>query len=186
MMAAALKRTTLPLVLALALSSAGQAGLWLRVAFVKQQKNGCGAASIAMVMQYWQRRQDLSLPAAEIDAPEIQKNLYSKKGHGIYAADLEQYFQQHGFRTFAFTGTWDDLRQHLEKGRPLIVALRPSRLESSLHYVVIAGIDPRNNMVMTNDPAERKLLGRQRAEFEKEWSGTGHWTLLALPVAQPR
>jgi len=42
-------------------------------------------------------------PAAEADAPEIQKNLYSQKGRGIYASDLEQYFQRHGFRTFAFT-----------------------------------------------------------------------------------
>ncbi len=185
-MAAALKRTTLLLVLSLALSAPGQAGLWLDVPFVKQQKEGCGAATIAMVMQYWQQQQNLSLSAAETDAPEIQKILYSKKGHGIYASDLEQYFQRHGFRTFAFTGTWDDLRQHLEKGRPLIVALRPSRLESSLHYVVIAGIDPGRNMVLMNDPAERKLLGKQRAEFEKEWSGTSRWTLLALPQTQPR
>jgi len=185
-MAAALKRTTLLLVLGLTLSAPGQDSLWLDVPFVKQQKNGCGAASIAMVMQYWQRQQNLLVPAAEADAPEIQKNLYSKKGRGIYASDLEQYFQRHGFRTFAFTGTWDDIRQHLEKGRPLIVALKPSRLESSLHYVVIAGLDSRRNMVLTNDPAERKLLGRQRAEFEKEWSGTSRWTLLALPQTTPR
>src|SRR6266853_122064 len=105
-MAAALRRTTLLLVLSLTLSAPGQDSLWLDVPFVKQQKNGCGAASIAMVMQYWQRQQNLSVPAAEADAPEIQKNLYSQKGSGIYASDLEQYFQRHGFRTFAFTGTW--------------------------------------------------------------------------------
>ncbi len=29
-------------------------GVWLDVPFVKQEKDGCGAASIAMVMQYWQ------------------------------------------------------------------------------------------------------------------------------------
>lgn len=185
MMTAALKQTTLLLVLGLALAAPAQDSLWLDVPFVKQQKNGCGAASIAMVMQYWQQKQN-SAPAAEADAPEIQKDLYSKKGHGIYAADLEQYFQRHGFRTFALTGTWDDLRQHLEKGRPLIVALKPSRLESSLHYVVIAGLDSERNLVLMNDPAERKLLSRQRAEFEKEWNGAGHWTLLALPLAQPR
>jgi len=32
-----------------------QTAVWLDVPFVKQEKNGCGAASIAMVMQYWQR-----------------------------------------------------------------------------------------------------------------------------------
>ena len=35
-------------------------GVWLDVPFVKQEKNGCGAASIAMVMQFWQRQQGLT------------------------------------------------------------------------------------------------------------------------------
>ena len=34
--------------------AAERSGVWLDVPFVKQQKNGCGAASIAMVMRYWQ------------------------------------------------------------------------------------------------------------------------------------
>ena len=96
-------------------------GIWLDVPFVKQEKNGCGAASIAMVMQYWQRRQQA--PAAVPDVAEIQRTLYSRRARGIYASDLEEYFRQHGFRTFAIQGQWDDLSQHLEKGRPLIVAL---------------------------------------------------------------
>ena len=37
--------------------AAQQPGVWLDVPFVRQEKNGCGAASIAMVMQYWQRQQ---------------------------------------------------------------------------------------------------------------------------------
>src|SRR5579864_139529 len=139
MMAAALKRTTLLLILSLL--AAGQSGVWLDVPFVKQEKNGCGAATIAMVMQYWQQQKNASLPATAIDANAIQQVLYSRKDHGIYASGMEDYFQQHGFRTFAFTGTWGDLKQHLEKGRPLIVALKPSHLESSLHYVFIAGVD---------------------------------------------
>jgi len=41
-------------------SAAVSAGLWLDVPFVKQEKNGCGSASIAMVMQYWQKQQGRS------------------------------------------------------------------------------------------------------------------------------
>src|SRR6516164_8312548 len=86
-------------------------GVWVDVPFIKQEKNGCGAASIAMVMQYWlqQQRQDPN-PATEADADAIQRALYSEKAHGIRASDMERYFQQHGFRTFAFQGAWDDLR----------------------------------------------------------------------------
>src|ERR1041384_2304888 len=77
-------------------------GLWLDVPFVKQVKEGCGAASIAMVMRYW--AQQGNRDPQGVDAAEIQKTLYSKKGHGIYASDVEGYFKDHGFRTFAFKG----------------------------------------------------------------------------------
>ena len=33
----------------------GPPGVWLDVPFIKQEKDGCGAASISMVMQYWNR-----------------------------------------------------------------------------------------------------------------------------------
>lgn len=153
-----------------------QPALWLDVPFVRQEKNGCGAASIAMVMQYWQRQQG-STPSA--DPEQIQRALFSRPAQGIYASDMERYFQQHGFRTFAFAGEWKDLKAHLEKGRPLIVALKPGG--SDLHYVVVVGLDDQQGVVLKNDPAERKLLKQERANFEKEWNAAGNWTLLAVP-----
>ena len=156
--------------------SATQSVLWLDVPFVKQQKNGCGAASIAMVMRYWQRQSPIqvSTPAVE----EIQRALYSPRARGIYASDMERYLQQHGFRTFALRGEWADLKHHLDKGRPLIVALRSG---SDLHYVVVTGLDPQQDAVLKHDPAERELRRQRRSEFEKEWKAAGNWTLLAVP-----
>jgi len=151
-------------------------GVWLEVPFVRQEKSGCGAASIAMVMQYWQRQQG-KLPNA--DPEQIQRALYSRRAHGIYASDMESYLQQHGFRTFAFVGDWKDLKEHLEKGRPLIVALNLGH--SDLHYVVVAGLDWQQDVVLKNDPAERKLLKQGHSDFEKEWKAAGNWTLLAVP-----
>ena len=160
-------------------------GLWLDVPFVKQEKNGCGAASIAMVMQYWalQRGRPQSPNA---DVIQIQRALYSDHAHGIYASDLERYLQQEGFRTFAFRGEWTDLKQQLEKGRPLIVGLKPDWGNIPLHYVVIAGLDWEQGLVMVNDPAQRKLLKQDRSSFEREWSAAGKWTLLALPQPDTR
>jgi ABC-type bacteriocin/lantibiotic exporter with double-glycine peptidase domain len=155
-------------------------GVWLDVPFIRQEKDGCGAASIAMVMQYWLKQKSMPVDAGA-DAIEIQRVLYSSKDHGIHASELEAYFQQHGFQTFTFTGKWSDLQQHLEKGRPLIVALKPSALESSLHYVVVVGVDPEQDVVYLNDAAERKLLKQDRASFEKQWKAVKQWTLLALP-----
>jgi ABC-type bacteriocin/lantibiotic exporter with double-glycine peptidase domain len=158
-------------------------GIWLDVPFVQQSKEGCGAASIAMVMQYW-IRQSGRQPSDASDATQILKQLHSPEAHGIYASAMESYLQQQGYRTFVLRGQWFDLEQHLRKGRPLIVALRPIENSSALHYVVVAGLDPARNLVMFNDPAGRKLEKLDRRTFEKEWNVTGNWTLLAVPPSR--
>ena len=152
-------------------------GIWLDVPFVRQVKEGCGAASIAMVMQYWAQKQNRN--PQRIDPSRIQSILYSKKGHGIYASDVEAYFREHGFRTFAFKGEPSDLKEHLEKGRPLMVALKPAA--GPLHYLVVVGLEWQNHLIVVNDPAQRKLLKLDQSSFEQEWRAAGNWTLLALP-----
>ena len=161
-------------VVALSLPAA-ESSVWLDVPFVKQQKNGCGAASIAMVMGYWQRHLPDQPMSPEVD--EIQLALYSHRARGIYASDVELYLQRHGFRTFALRGEWTDLEQHLKKGRPLIVALRSGK---DLHYVVVTGVETQE-FVLKHDPAVRGLLRQRRFEFEREWKAANNWTLLAVP-----
>ena len=114
------------------------------------------------------------------DASQIKRSLYSKSGHGIYASDMMQYFQQQEYRTFAIRGEWTDLKEQLEKGRPLIVALKPGAV-GPLHYVVVTGLDWEMGLVLMNDPGQRKLLKEDRSLFEQEWSAAGKWTLLAVP-----
>jgi ABC-type bacteriocin/lantibiotic exporter with double-glycine peptidase domain len=173
-----LSRIAISLWLCGSLLAAGTSGVWLDVPFVRQEKNGCGAASMAMVMQYWLQQQ--GRVSDEADPALIQRALYSRQAQGIYASDIEQYLQQHGFRTFAFHGEWESLKEHLEKGRPLLVALRPSG-DAPLHYVVVTGLDWDRGLVMVNDPAARKLLKEERSKFEAEWKATANWTLLAVP-----
>ena len=164
------------LVLCGVLCTAEEPGVWLDVPFVAQEKNACGAASIAMVMQFWENQQGKPVSS---NAKQIERMLYSPQAHGIYASDMKRYLQQQGFRTFAFQGNWKDLKEHLEKGRPLIVALNAGHRD--LHYVVVAGLDWTQDMVLKNDPAERKLLKQDRSSFEKQWKAAGNWTLLAVP-----
>ena len=180
MLVRTVSRVALLLYLCGGLFASNPSGVWLDVPFVKQEKNGCGAASIAMILQYWQRDQS---QAASAIADEMQQRLYSSKAHGIYASDLERYLDQYGYRTFAFRGQWSDLKENLEKGRPLIVALKPPR-QAEFHYVVVTGLDWAQDVVLTNDPAERKLFKRERLDFEKQWKAAGSWTLLAVPRQQ--
>jgi ABC-type bacteriocin/lantibiotic exporter with double-glycine peptidase domain len=165
--------------------AAEDSGLWLDVPFVSQEKDGCGAASVAMVMQYWFKRQNRA-DSEIVDAAEIHRALYAPGARGVYASAMERYFKQRGFNTFAFRGEWEDLLNHLRKGRPLIVALKPSEAGAPLHYVVVAGLDPQAGLVLLNDPARRKLLKQDRADFEKQWSGVNKWTLLALPQSDAK
>lgn len=166
-------------------TAAEMPAIWLDVPFVKQDPEGCGAASIAMVMQYW-LTQDGQTLGERADAAYILRSLHSRAGHGIYASAMSQYFEGQGFHTFSFTGDWEMLQQHLQKGRPLIVALKPSAMNHSLHFAVVAGMDSQNGIILVNDPAERKLRKMDRATFEKQWGGAQRWTLLALPEQSGR
>jgi ABC-type bacteriocin/lantibiotic exporter with double-glycine peptidase domain len=155
-------------------------GMWLDVPFVKQKGNGCGAACISMVMRYWAlSTPDLSKETKDPDL--ILQALYSPKANGIYSSAMESYFKQHGFRTFTITGDLNELSRQLRSGRPLIVCLSENGKTDSLHYVVVVGMDWNANVVMLNDPAQKKMLKMDRAAFEKSWGAMKSWTLLAVP-----
>ena len=165
-------------------TAAPPASVWIDVPFVYQPDEGCGAASLAMVISYWAAQQGRA-PGAESDVAVIQRELYSPRDHGITSQSMSEYLRRHSFQTFALKGSWSDLEEELHKGRPLIVALRP-RGQKELHYVVVDGINSGRGIVMVNDPAMRKLLTRERAGFEQEWNATHNWLLLALPTANPQ
>src|SRR5262245_12012276 len=124
-------------------------GLWLDVPFTKQDKEGCGSAVVWMVMQYWEKS-----PAP---VQTIHHDLYSPQAGGVFASDMVDYLTANGFQTFTFSGSWTDLAEHIAAGRPLIVSLGASARGAPLHYVVIAGIEESQQLVLINDPAQRKL-----------------------------
>jgi ABC-type bacteriocin/lantibiotic exporter with double-glycine peptidase domain len=157
------------------------AGVWLEVPFIKQTEEGCGSAAIAMLLQYWEAHGTAVAPGRD-DAEAIQRELHSRKTHGILASEMQRYLQAAGFRAFTLRGEWNDLREHLMHGRPLIISLQPARAHAPLHYIVATGMDWQREAVFVNDPARGKLLRIERQEFEKEWTGARNWMLLAVPA----
>jgi len=153
---------------------------WLDVPFVAQPPNGCGAAVISMTLQYWSQHGGV-VRSESADVSAIQNSLYSPSDQGIKASAMTKYFAELGFRAFPFRGESHDLEEHLRKGRPLIVALRESKHARILHYVVVVGIIPREDIVIVNDPARRKLLKMDAKEFQKAWASAENWTLLVVP-----
>ncbi len=158
--------------------AAGAANIWLDVPFVRQTKQACGDACIAMVMQYWQQKHDQPTQTST-DVASILRELPPGR-HGVSATRMAGFFQQHGYLAFAYAGDWSDIEYQIAKGRPLIVALKPEG-DPELHYTVVAGVDSPEHLLLMNDPAQRKLLKVDRMRFEHEWRATGNWTLLAVP-----
>jgi predicted double-glycine peptidase len=154
--------------------------LWIDVPFVAQTSDGCGSASIAMVMQYWDRKQGRAI-ATEENPQHIQAALFSPAAHGIFSSDMRNYFEHAGYRAFAFSGQWSDFEHELALGRPMIVGIQPSGAHGPLHYVVAVGVDPARGYLFVNDPAQQKMLRISREGFESEWRATRNWTLLAVP-----
>ena len=147
------------------------AAIQLAVPFVPQQRDTCGAASLTMVMRYW---------GFDVDEGQVAAALVEPGRPGISGSRLEAFARSRGFFALVYEADAGQLKESLAKGRPLIVALRTGR--DLDHDVVVTGYDWARDEVALHDPA----LGRDRrvamVEFEKRWSGAGHWTLLVLPA----
>src|SRR5262249_45442015 len=158
-----------------------KAGVWLEVPYIKQSEEGCGSASLAMLLQYWAAH-GADVPAERSDADAIQKKLYNENAHGIYASEMERYMKESGFRVFTVRGEWKDFRENLSAGRPLLVSIEPGKTKGPYHYVVVTGMDWEHPAVFVHDPARGKLLRIEREDFTKQWQAVGNWMMLAVPA----
>lgn len=140
----------------------------LQVPFVPQQKDTCAAAALAMVMTYWK---------APVSHDEIAAALVSPELHGIAGSRLRDFARERGFLAIAYEGDLQNLRDYVEKGRPLIVAWKTGR--DRYHDVVVVGFE--GDSVVVNDPDAGPARDVPREAFEKRWAAAGHWTLLVMP-----
>ena len=142
----------------------------LDVPLFKQEKNGCGAASVAMILHYWS-------PGAPASA-DVYRRLYDSHLRGIPLAEMRRFLEDQGFRAFTLRGEWTDIEQHLAKGRPIIVGLKQSASER-FHFAVVTGHD--STHVWLNDPGRKRPARVTRADFTKKWEAAEKWMLLATP-----
>jgi ABC-type bacteriocin/lantibiotic exporter with double-glycine peptidase domain len=150
---------------------------WLDVPYVRQVKAGCGAAAVSMVVQYWARHTP-ELKSAADETDRIDELLPASR-RGIKGVALKDYLAKRGFDVYVFDGEVKDLRNHFDKGRPIIVCLGPSGPKAPLHYAVVVGIDEES--VWLHDSARGKLVHEPLDQFESSWNVSGHWALLAVP-----
>lgn len=146
----------------------------LPVPLFSQEKNGCGAAAVAMVAHYWRGAAPNGL-----DSPQaIYQQLYERERGGVPLSRMKEYFERLGLSAFTLYGEWKDLVEQIQKGRPVIVGLKKNP-RSELHFVVAVGAD--DEAVWLHDPARKKAHRVKRERFEKQWRHADAWLLLAAP-----
>jgi cellulose synthase operon protein C len=146
------------------------AAVHLVVPFIPQQRDTCGAASLAMVLRYW------GVPA---NHDEIARAVVHSGERGVAGSRLEAFARGQGLFALAYEGDLAQLQDSLAKGRPVIVALATGR---GLHHdVVVTGFDDATREVVLHDPSEGRDRRLAAAAFEKRWGQAQHWALLVLP-----
>jgi ABC-type bacteriocin/lantibiotic exporter with double-glycine peptidase domain len=149
----------------------GAESLRLDVPVVWQEKELCGAASLAMVFGYWGR---------EISQYAIAAGIGHKPGEGLRGEDMRDFCEQAGFSAFMFRGDLDGVKDHLRKGRPVVVAIR-AKTARLYHYIVLVGFDDASSVVLANDPQEGKLVRIADRKFLALWGRSKAWSLLVVP-----
>lgn len=169
-------RTIPALFVILTVAGAAATSTPLDVPFFRQEKNGCGAAAVAMVAHYWGSR----VGPPELPSPkQIYQRLYDAERRGIALAGMKRYLEELGYRAFTFRGERRDLEGHLSKGRPVIVSLK-KKTSRGLHFAVLTGVEA--DHVWLNDPTRTRPSRVKQAEFENQWQSADRWVLLAAPA----
>lgn len=155
----------------------------LDVPFVRQYKQGCGPAAVAMLLQYWAKH-GVAVSYQASDPAAIYYALYDPDVHGTFGSAMAGYLRSRSFQVFAVDGAWPDLETNIARGRPVIVCIRPTP-RSPLHFVVVVGLSDKERKIVVHDPARGAYRKLNNSDFEQAWRATGHWTLISAPEKMP-
>jgi ABC-type bacteriocin/lantibiotic exporter with double-glycine peptidase domain len=156
---------------------AGEAG-WEVVEGVPVVRQGanedCGAAALAMVLNYWQLPVTRDgIVATSPPAPE----------RGIKAAALRDFARRQGLQAFLIQGQFADLDREIHWHHPVLVGLMKRYGRSAYsHYEVVVGVNRQKQRILTLDPAHGRRVN-SREGFATEWAAAGQVTLVVFPQA---
>jgi ABC-type bacteriocin/lantibiotic exporter with double-glycine peptidase domain len=140
------------------------------VPFYAQEKDRCGPASLAGVMNYWKIR---------VSPAEISKTIFSESARGTLDVDMIVFPQKRGLRTEQYSGGMTDLRKKIDNGYPLVVLVDYGFwVYQREHYMVIVGYDDKG-IIANSGTVSGKFIPEN--DFVKAWEKTNFWTLLIKP-----
>lgn len=146
---------------------------------LQRDRQGCGAAALAMIFARWR------LPMSQ---DEILAASASPTEPGIKAGALRDVARAQGLPSYLIHGEIADLEHELESGRPVLVGLTQAWSDALVtHYAVVVGVTRTNDRVVLLDPA-RGWQQNTLNGFLDEWEPTGRLALVfphPLPEANP-
>jgi len=133
----------------------------------------CGLAAISALCGYY---------GVEIPQDERAELAQVAASHeGLSGAELRAALERLGMEVYLFEGRLKEgatsLQTNIVARRPMLVM---TEMGGSHHYSLVVGFDPDREVVVLLDP-ELGLLTMDFPLFERDWSRTGRFTLLAVP-----
>lgn len=142
------------------------------VPFFPQEDYQCGPAALATVMNYWYIRQG---GTERIGVDEITEAIYSPGARGVLPSDLENYPKKRGFSAQQFRGSMGDIRDHIDRGIPLILFVEYGLSFYHVnHFLVVTGYT-RDGIIVNSGRRESETVAN--SDLEKVWKKTGYWAL---------
>ena len=141
----------------------------LEVPYLTQTGELCGGAALAMVLRYWGSRDVF----AEDFAPLLDRSTF-----GIPTSSLVKAARDRGDAAIETRDpeSTSSLRTALDLGRPAIALIEDT--PNTYHYVVV--VARTEAVVIFHDPARAPFRVMTVDAFDRVWSATGRWMLVAL------
>ena len=136
------------------------------------EENICLPLVINVVTKYW--GEEIALE----EATDITKKYSGMKGsvmmEGIELAE------RHGFSTYIYKGSLNDLKKRIDQGIPPIVIL-PGIHETIQHATIVSGYNPEERRVLTYIPEPDTIGAIPESRFEQDWEQDDMITLILIP-----
>ena len=136
------------------------------------EENICLPLVINVVTKYW--GEEIALE----EATEITKKYSGMKGsvmmEGIELAE------RHGFSTYIYKGSLNDLKKRIDQGIPPIVIL-PGIHETIQHATIVSGYNPEERRILTYIPEPDTIGAIPESRFEQDWEQDDMITLILIP-----
>jgi hypothetical protein len=136
------------------------------------EENICLPLVINVVTKYW--GEEIALE----EATDITKKYSGMKGsvmmEGIELAE------RHGFSTYIYKGSLNDLKKRIDQGIPPIVIL-PGIHETIQHATIVSGYNPEERRILTYIPEPDTIGAIPESRFEQDWEQDDMITLILIP-----